>query len=125
MTTANRVLLGLTLFAAPLALQAQETQNNPQQGWGFSQRFQGSSNAAGVILKTNSTAIYSFNEHVNGYMGVPLYFAKQTSSTGSTDFMNGLGNVYLGFLVSADAGAIRYSSDLVGTAPTGDRSRGF
>jgi hypothetical protein len=94
------------------------------QGWTFSQRFQGSSNAAGVVLKTSSTATYSFNRYIKAYAGIPVYFARATSSTGSTEFMNGIGNAYSGLVVTAGS-TIHYTSDLVATAPTGDTSRGF
>ena len=94
-----------------------------ERGWSFSQRFQGSSNYAGVVLKTNSTATYSFNQHLKTYAGFPVYLTRESAS--NARFVNGVGNVYAGFLVTADNSAIHYTSDLVGTAPTGDRSRGF
>ena len=94
-----------------------------ERGWSFSQRFQGSSNYAGVVLKTNSTATYSFNQHLKTYAGFPVYLTRESAS--NARFVNGVGNVYAGFLITADNSAIHYTSDVVGTAPTGDRSRGF
>ena len=112
----------LLLAASPM-LRAQD--GSEYRGWSYSQRFQGSSNAAGVILKTSSTAGYAFNRNIKLYAGVPVYFARETSSAGDTSFMNGIGNVYSGVTVNADASAFHYSSDLVATVPTGDRDRGF
>src|SRR5438128_8661357 len=124
MTCMNRTLLIMTMLLVPAFLSA-ETPPDNERGWSFSQRFQGSSNSAGVVLKTSSTATYTFNQYVKAYAGVPIYFARETAVSGATSFMNGIGNVYSGFLVTAENSAIHYTSDLVGTAPTGDRTRGF
>jgi hypothetical protein len=114
----------MTSLLMPVFANA-ETPTETQQGWTFSQRFQGSSNVAGVVLKTSSTAMYSFNRYIKVYAGIPVYFARATSSTGSTQFVNGIGNVYSGLVVTAGGPHIRYTSDLIATAPTGDTSRGF
>jgi hypothetical protein len=52
-----------------------------------------------------------------------VYLTRESAS--NARFVNGVGNVFAGFLVTADNSAIHYTSDVVGTAPTGDRSRGF
>jgi hypothetical protein len=63
---------------------------------------------------------------VKAYGGVPIYFARQASSSGSASFMNGIGNVYSGLLLKAgQSSPVHYASDLVFTFPTGDMSRGF
>ena len=111
----------------PAVLQAAAA-GDESRGWSFSQRFQGSTNSAGLILKTNSTLFYNFNEHVEVYGGVPVYFARESSAnstTGSPQFMNGIGNVFTGLTVSTSNPMFNFSSDLVATAPTGDRDRGF
>ena len=79
MKLTNRTLFLTVIAVAAIAANAMAADNDG--GWSFSQRFQGSSNAAGVILKTNSTAAYNFNEHVAVYGGFPVYFARATSST--------------------------------------------
>jgi hypothetical protein len=120
----NRRILLSALLLVPVAVLAQTPED--QQGWSFSQRFLGFSNSIGTILKTTSTATYSFNEHVKAYGGIPFYSAKEATTTGSSQFMNGIGNVYSGlFVTTANSTALRYSSDLVFTLPTGDVSRGF
>ena len=118
----------LFLMAAMLTLSALQlaAAGENDSGWTFSQRFQGTSNAAGVVLKTNSTAIYSFNQHVTAYGGFPVYFVKATSSTGTSQFQNGLGNVFSGLVVTAgNSNSIYYSSNVISTFPTGDASLGF
>jgi hypothetical protein len=120
----NRTLLTVMLLSLPAFLNAQGSEDD--HGWSFAQRFQGSSNMAGVVLKDSSTATYSFNEHFKLYAGVPFYFTRQATTPGGTNFVNGIGNVYSGlFLSTGNATAVRYSSDLVFTAPTGDVNSGF
>jgi hypothetical protein len=112
----------------PAVLQAQaKAAGDEESGWSFAQRFQGSSNSSGVILKTNSTLFYRFSEHIEMYGGVPVYFARQStsSSTTSPGFINGIGNVFTGLAVSTSSPMLSFSSDLIATAPTGDRDRGF
>jgi hypothetical protein len=117
-------MLALTLLATPAIINAQGASDNG--GWSFAQRFQGSSNSLGVILKTSSTATYNFNEHIKAYAGVPAYFTREASSSGNTSFVNGLGNVYSGlFLIAGNSSSLRYASDLTFTLPTGDVSGGF
>src|SRR5436309_539028 len=99
MTVKTRTLLLMALLATAASARGQEAKDD--RGWTFSQRFQGSSNAAGVVLKTSSTAEYAFNRHVRAYAGFPIYFARETAASGSTKFMNGMGNVYSGLFVTA------------------------
>jgi hypothetical protein len=112
----------------PAVLQAQTAAAGDEESrWSFAQRFQGSSNSSGVILKTNSTLFYKFSEHIEMYGGVPVYFARQSSSSSTTSpaFINGIGNVFTGLTVSTSSPMLNFSSDLIATAPTGDRDRGF
>jgi hypothetical protein len=97
------------------------------RGWSFAQRFQGSTNSAGVLLKSNSTLFYTFNQHIEVYGGVPVYFARQSAgaTAASPSFMNGIGNVFAGLTLSAESAMLNFTSDLIATAPTGDRDRGF
>src|SRR5206468_2431801 len=48
-----------------------------------------------------------------------------TSTTTSPGFVKGMGNAYLGFQLAADNPAVNYASNLVFTAPTGDKDKGF
>ena len=124
MKTVN--LITLVLLALPaIAFGAGVPDDNA--GWWFSERFVGTSNTAGLVLKSNSTVGYRFNDHVQTYAGLPVYFTRQTPTNGNSGstFVNGIGNAFTGLLISAKGEALHYSSELVLTAPTGDRSRGF
>jgi len=121
------IIMTIALLLGPALLQAAAASDD-ERGWSFSQRFQGTSNSAGVVLKTNSTIGYSFNSHVKAYSGLPVYFVRESSSTtssGATTFLNGVGNAFTGLLISGVKSSIDYSSDFQLTAPTGDRRRGF
>jgi hypothetical protein len=57
-----------------------------------------------------------------------VYFTRESSSnttSGTTSFVNGIGNAFTGFRISANTESLKYSSDVMLTAPTGDRTRGF
>jgi hypothetical protein len=116
----------VALLLVPAFLQGAAASDD-ERGWSFSQRFQGNSNSAGIVLKTNSTLGYSFNSHLKLYGGLPVYFAREATSSGATSpaFMNGIGNAFTGLLFSTNHSEVDYSSDLVVTAPTGDKNRGF
>src|SRR5437016_3463773 len=111
----------LVVFGFTLQAQAQD-----ERGWNFSGRFSGSSNSSGLVLKVDPSLGYKFNEHFQTYAGLPVYFVNESSSiTTSTGFMNGIGNAYLGFRLAANNPAVNYASNLVFTAPTGDKDKGF
>jgi hypothetical protein len=108
------ILLVLTTACMGLA-------QDPEPGWTFYGRLQGSSNGSGVVLKADPSVGYRFNNHFEAYAGLPAYFVNQSSGGA----MNGIGNAYLGFTLLADNPSLRYTSNLVATAPTGDKDRGF
>jgi hypothetical protein len=114
----------VVLFALPALAQE-------GAGWTFSGRFQGSSNPEGLVLKADPTLGYSFNRHFQTYFGLPVYFVNESSTiqtvrpTGTSGFVSGLGNAYVGFRLGVDNEVVNYSSTLEATAPTGDKAEGF
>src|SRR5215831_16415995 len=124
--TNRTYLLVIALLLAPTLLHSAAAPDD-ERGWWFSERFQGTSNSAGLVLKANSTAGYTVNNQVQVYSGLPVYFTRESASTtsGTPTFVNGIGNAFTGLLINAGNDSLKYSSDLVLTAPTGDRSRGF
>jgi hypothetical protein len=113
------------ILVVGLALPAQAADDG--KGWSFFGRFSGSSNSDGLVTKAESGLGYSFNNHWSTYTGVPFYFVNRSSSTttGTSGFMSGVGNAFLGFRFAAKSDLMNYTSNLEFTAPTGDRSRGF
>jgi hypothetical protein len=116
------VVIGLAVSA-----QAQE-----ERGWGFSGRLQGSSNSSRLVLKADPSLDYTFNQYFRTYVGLPAYFVNPSSTTStatttasSNGFIDGLGNAYVGVRFGAESPAVNYVSNLVLTAPTGDKDKGF
>jgi hypothetical protein len=114
---ATVLILGLALPAA--------AQDN--QGWSFSGSFSGSVNSAGAVTKLEPELGYRFNKHFSSYIGVPFYFVNVSSTDGASNggFMTGIGNAFLGFQGEIESEVVNYTSNLLLTAPTGDKSRGF
>lgn len=92
-----------------------------ERGWSFAGRFQGSSNSSGAVLKANPSLGYTFNRHVQTYVGLPYYFVNHSSNAS----MSGIGNAYVGARLRLDNPAVNYTSRLELSAPTGDKDRGF
>lgn len=104
------------------ALPAQAAPLDDQRGWSFSGRFGGTANSSNTVLKADPSVGYAFNRNIQTYVGLPFYVANQ-STTNTT--MNGIGNAYAGIRATVDNPAVRYTSNLVFSAPTGDKDRGF
>jgi hypothetical protein len=110
-----------------------QAQTAEESGLFFSGRFSGSSNSAGTVLKADPALGYSFNSHFETYAGLPFYFVNQSSTTAtgttatatSNGFMNGIGNAYVGFRLGLENPGVNFASNLVATAPTGDKAKGF
>jgi hypothetical protein len=113
-----RQVLVILMLVLPPGAMAQEG-----RGWLFEQRLQGSSNSSGLVLRSDSSAGYRFNDHFDVYAGVPVYFVRD--SPGETGTVTGLGNVYAGGAFTWSGDSATFISDLVVTAPTGDSSKGF
>src|SRR5215471_14656799 len=124
MTKAMR-LLCTVLTVAVLAMPANAQQ---EKGWTFSGRFQGSSNSDGLVAKADPTIGYRLNPHVQTYVGVPFYFVNCSSTATqpvASGFVSGLGNAYVGLRFKIDNEALKFSSTIEGTAPTGDKDKGL
>jgi hypothetical protein len=124
MTKAMRLFCSvLTVVLLAMPVFAEEG-----KGWSFSGRFQGSSNSDGLVTKADPTIGYSLNPHVQTYLGVPFYFVNGSSTAtqlATNGFVSGLGNAYVGIRFKADSDALKFSSVIEGTAPTGDKAKGF
>jgi hypothetical protein len=104
-----------------------EAADDETRGWLLYESLQGSANTFGVITRLGSTLGYSFNRHFTVDAGVPVYFVNASAGAAANGFSSGtaLGNAYVDLQLTLDQPAFNYTSTLTGTAPTGDRSRGF
>src|SRR6185312_9013957 len=107
MKSLSRCLLLVFVLTAVLAVSAvaqarpQGTNNGVEQnGFTWTETFEGSGNSDGFITDINSTVGYAFAKHFSMDMGVPYFFFQpSTSRTGATS-ASGMGNPYLGLSYS-------------------------
>ncbi|PYV45988.1 MAG: hypothetical protein DMG06_00190 [Acidobacteria bacterium] len=126
---ARTFLFTMMLFTltASVVAQSLEDSREEERGMVFYEKFQGSSNTLGQVLKMDTTAGYNFNKHFGVDAGVPFYFVRSSPNSqtlGSTS-NNGIGNAYVDLRLTVTNPAINFASTLTGTAPTGDTDTGF
>jgi hypothetical protein len=96
-----------------------------QQGFTWTETYEGSGNSDGFITDLNSTVGYVFGEHFAVDMGIPyLFIEPSTSKTGTTP-ASGMGNPYLGLSYSAKGAALDFSTSLSSTIPMASTAKGL
>jgi hypothetical protein len=120
------VLSFLPAVSAVAQARPQETTKGAEQnGFTWTETYEGSGNSDGFITDLNSTVGYAFGRHFDMDMGVPyLFFQPSTSKTGATS-ASGMGNPCLGFTYSAKGSALEFSTSLntaIPTASDGERT---
>ena len=116
----------LCAFSAHVAAQSEDSVEQ-EKGMVFYEKFQGSSNTLGQVMKMDSTVGYNFNKYFGIDAGVPFYFVRSSSTsatTGSTS-NNGIGNAYVDLRLTVNNPTVNFVSTLTGAAPTGDTATGF
>ena len=117
------------LFAAPAVCQAiplGATKGGIEQnGFTWTETYEGSGNSDGFVTDLNSTIGYAFSRHFAVDMGVPYLFVNPTSSKTGTTSESGMGNPYLGFRYSAKASALDVSTGLNSAIPTASTKKGL
>jgi hypothetical protein len=133
MKSLSRCLLLVVVLPALLALsalaQARPTQgatkSAEQNGFTWTETYEGSGNTDGFITDINSTVGYTFYKRFAMDMGIPyLFFQPSTSKTGATS-ASGTGNPYLGFTYSAKGTALDFSTSLNSAVPTASTAKGL
>lgn len=115
------------LLALSAAAQAppQGTTKIDQEGFTWTETFEGSGNTDGFITDLNSTLGYSFGRHFAVDMGVPYFFFEPSTSKTGTSSASGLGNPYLGLRYSAKGSVLEFSTSLNGAIPTASTPKGL
>jgi hypothetical protein len=90
----------------------------------FYESFEGDSNSDGQVMILSSSATYHFNQHFSAGIGIPIYFDRATSTTGTTT-SSGIGNVFATVGAVWKSPILNYGTSLTGTAPTGDSKKGL
>lgn len=120
-----------TGFTLVPGLQAQESEAQPiarprGAGWVWFEQFAGSATSGpGQVMSLTSTTGYSFTSHFSLVAGIPVYFIRDSASTGGATSSNGIGDVFAGVRFSFANPAVNYRMALTGTAPTGDTAKGL
>jgi hypothetical protein len=116
----------LAVSAASQAMPQGATKGGvEQQGFTWTETYEGSGNSDGFITDINSTVGYSFGEHFAMDMGIPYLFVEpSTSKTGATSAYD-MGNPYLGLSYSAKASALDFSTSLNSAIPTASTAKGL
>ena len=131
MKSRSRCLSLVVLLPALLAVSAvaqarpQATKDAEQNGFRWTETYEGSGNTDGFITDLNSTVGYAFGKHFAMDMGVPYFFFQpSTSKTGATS-ASGMGNPYLGLTYIAKGSALDFSTSLNGATPTASTAKGL
>jgi hypothetical protein len=96
-----------------------------QNGFTWTESYEGSGNSDGFITDINSTVGYIFSKHFAMDLGVPyLFIEPSTSKTGAT-FASGIGNPYLGLRYSAKRPALDFSTSLNSSMPVASTAKGL
>jgi hypothetical protein len=115
----------LAISALAQARPQGATKGVEQNGFTWTETFEGSGNTDGFITDINSTVGYTFGKHFAIDVGVPyLFFQPSTSKTGATS-ASGMGNPYLGLTYSAKGSALDFSTSLNSAIPTASTAKGL
>ena len=120
-------IVSLFLLAVSAAAQAppQGTAKIDQQGFTWTETYEGSGNTDGFFTDLNSTLGYSFGKHFAMDIGVPYFFIEPSTSKTGTSSASGLGNPYLGLKYSAKGSALDFSTSLNSAIPTASTPKGL
>ena len=93
------------------------------------EEFEGSSNAEGQVMLLDSSAGYVFGRHLLVDGGIPAYFVRATTTSGSgasaTNSFTALGDAYGQARLSFPSPAVNFKTQLTGRVPTGSTSDGI
>jgi len=116
----------LAVSAASQAMPQGKTKGGvEQQGFTWTETYEGSGNSDGFINDINSTVGYTFGKHFAMDMGVPYLFFQPSTSKTSATFASGMGNPYLGLTYSAKQSALDFSTSLNSAIPMASTAKGL
>src|SRR5260370_38301965 len=76
-------------------------------------------------MDLTSEAGYVFNKHFSWDLGIPIFFTRGTTSTGTQVSNTGLGDISTNFRLTFKNPPLNYVTTLTGAAPTGDTKKGL
>jgi hypothetical protein len=96
-----------------------------QNGFTWTETYEGSGNTDGFITDINSTVGYIFDEHFSMDMGVPYLFINPSTSKTGTTSATGMGNPYVGLRYSTKGPSLDFSTSLNGAVPAASSAKGL
>lgn len=75
-------------------------------------------------MTLTSSAVYRFNQRFSAGVGVPIYFDRASTTTGTTSNA-GLGDFFAALGAAWKNPALNFTTTLTGSAPTGDKNKGL
>jgi len=120
------IVLRITLIGVLVLALGQRGEAQEDQRWSVYETFHGSTNSAGPVFKLDNGVAYGINDHVEVGGGLPLYFVNpsSTSTTLASGTQTGIGNAYVDARFKVTGPAL-FTSTITGTAPTGNKDKGF
>src|SRR5690242_3140724 len=120
------VLLAI-LVAAGTRTAAAQGSNTPtgktNEGLEWYEAFEGSTDSSGQVMALTSSATYHFGDRFSMGAGIPVYFNRFSTTTGTTT-SDGIGDFFVTVGAKWKGSALNYGTSLVGSAPTGDSAKG-
>src|SRR5713226_6640920 len=110
---------------APAGTAAPRKGETQEHGLTLYESFEGSSNADGQAMDLTSAAGYAFNKHFSWGLGIPIFFTRGTTSTGTNVSNSGLGDIFTDLRLTFKNPAVNYVTALRGAAPSGDTKKGL
>jgi hypothetical protein len=123
------LLLASSVLAADSPDKSQY--KDEEKGFTLYERFEGSSNTLGKVMKFDSTVGYNFNPFFGVDVGLPVYMVRPSTTSSSTPSLlsqkpaNGIGDAYVDLKLTFDNPLLNFASTLTGRAPTGNTRKGF
>ena len=101
------------------------TKDADQNGFTWTETYEGSGNSDGFITDLNSTVGYIFGKHFAMDMGVPFLFIEPSTSKTGTTSAYGIGNPYLGLKYSAKGSVLDFGTSVNSAIPTASTKKGL
>jgi len=125
---ARQALLLATLIVvgarAALAQGSSSPAGKANGGLDWYEAFEGSTDSSGQVMMLTSSATYHFGERFSLGVGIPVYFIRLSSTTGTTT-SDGIGDFFVALRASWKGPALNYGTSLTGAVPTGDSAKGL
>src|SRR5260370_23809716 len=110
---------------APAGTATPRKGEQQEHGVTLSESFEGSSNADGQAMDLTSAAGYVFNKHFSWDLGIPIFFTRGTTSTGTQVSNSGPRDIFTNFRLTFKNPAVNYVTTRTGPAPSCDTKKGL